>query len=338
MTHNTYTAVLDKLHAPGISVERAISAAKARAAARASAQLRTRYTAAAASVVIASAAGASMFFIFGNKPESVQTSPSVIETVFETESPTAIYTVNPDGSASESASVTPSAEPSQPETRAVSSTETAREVSSQSPTQKQDEADPSESPTHKQDETVTRAAEQTYAQPTESKREAETTAPTRSQATSPTASPTQADVPKPTSEPVTEPDSKPDTEPTSAPTPTEPISYPGEEITASIDASMLCDDGKVFCVLAETGLSKIDGPDAFTDDKLVYVDDKKSESNVRVYIENKQSVPKFKPFTIDPEEHLFPNPVPGTSLKPSTGVNTCYFYNSAGRILWTQPY
>ncbi len=85
MTVDTYTTAIDKIHAPELSVERAIKAAKARAAARASAQLKTRYTAAAASIALATAGGM-MFYLFGKEQPPVSPLTVITATESNTES------------------------------------------------------------------------------------------------------------------------------------------------------------------------------------------------------------------------------------------------------------
>lgn len=95
MKLNAYTAALDDIHAPEISVERAVREANKRAAGRASAQIKTRYAAAAASLVLASAAGGAMFFIMGGVKPPEPAAPPVSATQTASQSPTAGETESP---------------------------------------------------------------------------------------------------------------------------------------------------------------------------------------------------------------------------------------------------
>ena len=87
-----------------------------------------------------------------------------------------------------------------------------------------------------------------------------------------------------------------------------------EPIDREIDRSELGEDGKLYMMIAPTGLSQIDDPEAFTDDHVYYYETKFG----KVYIQ---------PLTIKP---IFPYGEP-SSLEDST----CYFYNSRGEILNT---
>ena len=263
MTVDTYTTAIDKIHAPELSVERAIKAAKARAAARASAQLKTRYTAAAASIALATAGGM-MFYLFGKEQPPV--SPSTVITATENNTESA-----------ESAETKPAQSKTEAATSAEKSTETQAATSE------------------------TAAETRSVTEPTTAERQPET------QKRAETPSPTEAQAPTQKADP-----------PTEQPKP--------EEIIANIDTSKLCGDGKLYFMIAETGLSQIEDPNAFSDDKVIYIETKWGEPIV------------IKPFTINPEDHLFENPVPGTGLNPQMNSTSCYFYNSMGEILWTEPY
>lgn len=97
----------------------------------------------------------------------------------------------------------------------------------------------------------------------------------------------------------------------SKPTPTEASPLP------EVDSSQLCADGKLFIALAQTGLSQIDDPDAFSDDHLYYIETKFG----RYY---KIHPPKLSP------------PVPSWIDQPKSD-QTVYLYNSDGEILSEVP-
>ena len=115
--------------------------------------------------------------------------------------------------------------------------------------------------------------------------------------------------PEPTDAPVS---------PTVAPT----QSAPDQPATESnplpeVDSSQLCSDGKLFIALAQTGLSQIDDPEAFSDDHLYYIETKFG----RYY--------KIQPPKLDP-------PIPSWIDQPKSD-QTVYLYNSDGAILSEVP-
>lgn len=115
--------------------------------------------------------------------------------------------------------------------------------------------------------------------------------------------------PEPTDAPVS---------PTAAPT----QSAPDQPATESnplpeVDSSQLCSDGKLFIALAQTGLSQIDDPEAFSDDHLYYIETKFG----RYY---KIQPPKLDPF------------IPSWIDQPKSD-QTVYLYNSDGAILSEVP-
>ena len=80
MRYNAYTTAVSEIHVSEDMVERAIKAAKQRAAARASAQIKTRYAAVAASVVLASVAGGLAYNVYHNGTAPIKTAPISIAT------------------------------------------------------------------------------------------------------------------------------------------------------------------------------------------------------------------------------------------------------------------
>lgn len=107
------------------------------------------------------------------------------------------------------------------------------------------------------------------------------------------------------------------TKPTTKPAATEAQPTEDEDISEiiDIDFSQVCDDGKVYCTIAETGLTQIDDPEAFTDDHLIIVVTK-WETKV---LKN----PKYQL-----EELL---------KKSAEKSGTWYYYNSNGDILRESP-
>ena len=107
------------------------------------------------------------------------------------------------------------------------------------------------------------------------------------------------------------------TKPTTKPAATEAQPTEDEDISdiIDIDFSQVCDDGKVYCTIAETGLTQIDDPEAFTDDHLIIVVTK-WETKV---LKN----PKYQL-----EELL---------KKSAEKSGTWYYYNSNGDILRESP-
>ena len=106
--------------------------------------------------------------------------------------------------------------------------------------------------------------------------------------------------------------------PTVAPT----QSAPDQPATESnplpeVDSSQLCSDGKLFIALAQTGLSQIDDPDAFSDDHLYYIETKFG----RYY--------KIQPPKLDP-------PIPSWIDQPKSD-QMVYLYNSDGEIIGQAP-
>ena len=75
MRYNAYTTAVNEIHVSEEMIERAIKAAKQRAAARASAQIKTRYAAVAASVVLASVAGGLAYGFYHNNSVPVKPAP-----------------------------------------------------------------------------------------------------------------------------------------------------------------------------------------------------------------------------------------------------------------------
>lgn len=92
-----------------------------------------------------------------------------------------------------------------------------------------------------------------------------------------------------------------------------------DPIEEDIPLSKLGKDGRLYMMIAETGLEQIDDPGAFTDEHVYYYETKFG----RCYIQ---------PLTIEPGDHLFPNDTPA-----NLGNSLCYFYNSRGEILYTSP-
>ncbi len=116
--------------------------------------------------------------------------------------------------------------------------------------------------------------------------------------------------PAPTDVPVT---------PTVAPT----QSAPDQPATESnplpeVDSSQLCADGKLFIALAQTGLSQIDDPDAFSDDHLYYIETKFG----RYY--------RFQPLQIKHIDLSLNNNTPKSD-------EMVYLYNSDGEIIGQAP-
>lgn len=108
--------------------------------------------------------------------------------------------------------------------------------------------------------------------------------------------------------------------------PTEPIPTEIEptsselphEMTDDIDRSLLCDDGKVYFAIAETGLGSIDDPNAFSDQNLYYIETKFG----RYY--------RIQPLQINPEDYVIDYGFPAS-------LSTGYLYNSNGTILREVP-
>lgn len=115
--------------------------------------------------------------------------------------------------------------------------------------------------------------------------------------------------PAPTDVPVT---------PTVAPTQSAP-DQPATEADPlpEVDSSQLCADGKLFIALAQTGLSQIDDPEAFSDDHLYYIETKFG----RYY--------KIQPPKLDP-------PIPSWIDQPKSD-QMVYLYNSDGEIIGQAP-
>lgn len=168
-------------------------------------------------------------------------------------------------------------------------------------------------------------------QPTESKALRETSAATekhikateKAQATQSTEAPISYSETSNTTE-TSAPD-KQEPEPTNAPVsptvaPTQ--SAPDQPATEAdplpeVDPSQLCADGKLFIALAQTGLSQIDDPEAFSDDHLYYIETKFG----RYY--------KIQPPKLDP-------PIPSWIDQPKSD-QMVYLYNSDGEIIGQAP-
>lgn len=256
MRYNAYTTAVSEIHVSEDMVERAIKAAKQRTAARASAQIKTRYAAVAASVVLASVAGGLAYNVYHNGTAPIKTAPISIATepteAIRTETqPTAEATENPTATGNTEATATP-------ETTVQSNTEN-----------------------HLQ----------------------ETEAPAATETPQETLSPTEQLV-DPTEPIPTE------VEPTSSELP--------HEMTDDIDRSLLCDDGKVYFAIAETGLGSIDDPNAFSDQNLYYIETKFG----RYY--------RIQPLQINPEDYVIDYGFPAS-------LSTGYLYNSNGTILREVP-
>lgn len=257
MKTNTYTAALDSVHVSQAVIEAAIASAKRRRAKTAANQIKIRYAAAAAGLVLASVSGYALYHSSGDFQPPVNHIPSPISSS-DTE-PTEVA-----------------------ENNATFATLTLKE------------------PTV----TASENAEMTTTKVTESNEES-AEAPT---AETPTVTKKPTEKPKPT-------DSPPETEPSALAG--GPIII--DPIDREIDRSELGDDGKLYMMIAPTGLTHIDEPGAFTGDHVYYYETKFG----RTYI---------KPLTIDPEDYLFPNDNPS-----DLGNSLCYFYNSRGEILSTSP-
>lgn len=106
------------------------------------------------------------------------------------------------------------------------------------------------------------------------------------------------------------PSSEPSDQP-AKPTPTESSPLP------EVDSSQLCADGKLYIALAQTGLSQIDDPEAFSDDHLYYIETKFG----RYY--------KIQPPKLNP-------PIPSWIDQPKSD-QTVYLYNSDGEIVGEAP-
>lgn len=156
------------------------------------------------------------------------------------------------------------------------------------------------------------AATEKHTQATEKAQATESTeAPISNSETSNTTETSAPDrqVSKPTDTPVT---------PTIAPTQSAPDQQPTESNPLpEVDPSQLCADGKLFIALAQTGLSQIDDPDAFSDDHLYYIETKFG----RYY--------KIQPPRLEP-------PVPSWIDQPKSD-KTVYLYNSDGEIVGEAP-
>ena len=254
MRYNAYTTAVSEIHVSEDMVERAIKAAKQRAAARASAQIKTRYAAVAASVVLASVAGGLAYNVYHNGTAPIKTAPIsiAIEPTEAMRTETQIASVQPTVSVKSSEATAPSEPPELnatendvQEAEAPAATKTPQEIAS--PTELH------ESPT----EPI----------PTE-------------------VAPTTADLPP--------------------------------EMTGDIDRSLLCDDGKVYFAIAETGLSSIADPNAFSDQNLYYIETKFG----RYY--------RIQPLQINPEDYVIDYGFPAS-------LATGYLYNSNGTILREVP-
>lgn len=169
-----------------------------------------------------------------------------------------------------------------------------------------------EQPTEAKAVRETCAATEKHTQATEKAQATESTeAPISYSETSNTAETSAPDehTPAPTDVPVT---------PTVAPTQSAPDQPPTEaNPLPEVDSSQLCSDGKLFIALAQTGLSQIDDPEAFSDDHLYYIETKFG----RYY---KIQTPKLDP------------PVPTWIDQPKSD-QTVYLYNSDGAILSEVP-
>lgn len=169
-----------------------------------------------------------------------------------------------------------------------------------------------EQPTESKAVRETSAATEKHTQATEKAQAPESTeAPISYSGTSNTTETSASDKqePDPTDAPVS---------PTVAPT----QSAPDQPATESnplpeVDSSQLCADGKLFIALAQTGLSQIDDPEAFSDDHLYYIETKFG----RYY--------KIQPPKLDP-------PIPSWIDQPKSD-KTVYLYNSDGAILSEVP-
>lgn len=169
-----------------------------------------------------------------------------------------------------------------------------------------------EQPTEAKAVRETSAATEKHTQATEKAQAAESTeAPISYSETSNTTETSAPDKqePEPTDAPVS---------PTVAPTQSAP-DQPATEADPlpEVDSSQLCADGKLFIALAQTGLSQIDDPDAFSDDHLYYIETKFG----RYY--------KIQPPKLDP-------PIPSWIDQPKSD-QTVYLYNSDGAILSEVP-
>lgn len=256
MRYNAYTTAVNEIHVSEEMIERAIKAAKQRAAARASAQIKTRYAAVAASVVLASVAGGLAYGFYHNN--SVPVKPA-------------------------------------PVSAATESTETAH-------TETQTATKTTENPTAGGNTEATAVPETTVQNVTQNNIQ-ETEPPAATEAPRETVSPTeQYEAP---TEPIPT-----EVEPTTAELP--------PEMTDDIDRSLLCDDGKVYFAVAETGLSSIDDPNAFSDQNLYYIETKFG----RYY--------RIKPLQINPEDYVINYGFPAS-------LSTGYLYNSNGTILREVP-
>lgn len=89
------------------------------------------------------------------------------------------------------------------------------------------------------------------------------------------------------------------------------------DLADNVDPSLLCADGKLYMAIAETGLTHIDDPAAFSDDHLYYIDTKFG----RYYLP--------KPFELKPI-------VPSWVDEPKSD-ETVYLYNSDGEIVAEAP-
>lgn len=107
------------------------------------------------------------------------------------------------------------------------------------------------------------------------------------------------------------PTSKPTSKPAEKPTETESEMVEVSPIDVEVDSSRLSDDGKLYCVIAETGYDVNSDPDAFSENRVYYVETKFG---------------RFKqPF--------------GAWWVDSTSLdNLSYiFYNSDGIVVYTEP-
>ncbi len=266
MKTNTYTAAISSVHVSEAAIEAAITAARLRAAQTASNQIKLRYAAVAASVVLAGVGGYALYQGAGSFSPPVSPVPVPASTVAETLSAeTQSSTVQETRPHAASSTAKPTVTPTAGETSQPANSRT-------------------EQPAENTDETQTPAATQ---KPTEK--------------TGGTVKPTVPAKP-------TQPPTSPSAETTVSRIVIDPISI-------KIEKSELGEDGKLYMMIAPTGLSKIDDPEAFTDEHVYYYETKFG----RFYI---------RPLTIDPEEYLFPNDRPA-----SLADSLCYFYNSRGEIL-----
>lgn len=225
MINNSYTTAIENIHAPEYAVENAIRTAEIRAAQINSNRIKVRYTAAAASVVLAGAAGLYFYNMFGQDkpgfdPPIVPSAVTVTEESSEA-SETVIDSEAKDVKAAETVSAADSS---------VSATETVTKE--------------------------TEAAAESINAETVPDKQAET----------------EIDPPavKPSEKPAEEPAEKA-TDPHEQ---TEPEYVEVQPIDVEVDSSQLGDDGKLYCMIAETAYDVVNDPDAFSDSHVYYVETK----------------------------------------------------------------